>query len=47
MYKLLLTDGNSFNLVILGDDGHTHAVEALRQKFDAWKVKEKTNGNTP
>jgi len=28
------------NLVIYGDDGNTHAVEALRQKFDDWKIKE-------
>jgi uncharacterized Ntn-hydrolase superfamily protein len=25
------------NLVIYGTDEHTHAVDALRQKFDAWK----------
>jgi uncharacterized Ntn-hydrolase superfamily protein len=25
------------NLVIYGNDEHTHAVDALRQKFDAWK----------
>jgi uncharacterized Ntn-hydrolase superfamily protein len=29
------------NLVIYGTDDRTHAVEALRQKFDKWKVKEK------
>ena len=34
-------DKHWLNLVILGDDGHTHAVEALRQKFDDWKAKEK------
>jgi uncharacterized Ntn-hydrolase superfamily protein len=27
------------NLVIYGNDDHTHAVEALRQKFDDWKAK--------
>jgi uncharacterized Ntn-hydrolase superfamily protein len=27
------------NLVIYGDDKRTHAVEALRRKFDDWKVK--------
>ena len=27
------------NLVIYGNDDHTHAVEALRQKFDAWKTR--------
>jgi uncharacterized Ntn-hydrolase superfamily protein len=27
------------NLVIYGNDDHTHAVEALRRKFDDWKVK--------
>jgi uncharacterized Ntn-hydrolase superfamily protein len=26
------------NLVVYGNDEHTHAVDALRQKFDAWKV---------
>ena len=40
-------DKHWLNLVILGDDGHTHAVEALRRKFDDWKANEKTNGNTP
>lgn len=35
------------NVVIDGDDGHTHAVEALRQKFDAWKAKEITAGKNP
>lgn len=40
-------DKHWLNLVILGDDGHTHAVEALRLKFDGWKAKEKTNGKTP
>ena len=33
-------DKHWLNLVILGDDGHTHAVEALRRKFDDWKAKE-------
>jgi len=33
-------DKHWLNLVILGDDGHTHAVEALRQKFDDWKAEE-------
>ena len=33
-------DKHWLNLIILGDDGHTHAVEALRQKFDDWKAKE-------
>lgn len=33
------------NLVIYGNDDHTHAVEALRQKFDEWK-KEQGNINT-
>jgi len=33
-------DKHWLNLVILGDDGHTHAVEALRLKFDEWKAKE-------
>ena len=28
------------NLVIYGNDDHTNAVEALRQKFDSWKSKE-------
>jgi uncharacterized Ntn-hydrolase superfamily protein len=27
------------NLVIYGDDGRTHAVAALREKFDNWKTK--------
>ena len=27
------------SLIILGNDDHTHAVEALRQKFDDWKSK--------
>ena len=40
-------DKHWLNLVVLGDDGHTHAVEALRQKFDDWKAKEKANGKTP
>ena len=40
-------DKHWLNLVVLGDDGHTHAVEALRRKFDDWKAKEKTNSNTP
>lgn len=26
------------SLIIYGNDDHTHAVEALRQKFDAWKA---------
>jgi uncharacterized Ntn-hydrolase superfamily protein len=26
------------NLVVYGDDGRTHAVDALRQKFDKWKA---------
>lgn len=38
-------DNYWLKLVITGDDGHTHAVEALRQKFDAWK--EKTSINNP
>jgi len=29
------------NLVIYGNDDHTHAVEALRRKFDDWKVQQK------
>jgi uncharacterized Ntn-hydrolase superfamily protein len=29
------------NLVIYGTDDNIHAVDALRQKFDSWKVKEK------
>jgi uncharacterized Ntn-hydrolase superfamily protein len=29
------------NLVIYGNNDHTHAVEALRRKFDAWKVQQK------
>ena len=29
------------NLVIYGNDNHTHAVEALRRKFDDWKVQQK------
>jgi uncharacterized Ntn-hydrolase superfamily protein len=29
------------NLVIYGNDDHTHAVEALRRKFDDWKVHQK------
>jgi uncharacterized Ntn-hydrolase superfamily protein len=28
------------NLIIYGNDRHTHAVEALRQKFDSWKAKQ-------
>ena len=40
-------DKHWLNLVILGDDGHTHAVEALRRKFDDGKARENTNGNTP
>ena len=35
------------NLVIYGNDDHTHAVDALRQKFDAWKAKEKSDAKTP
>ena len=27
------------SLIIMGNDDHTHAVEALRQKFDDWKAK--------
>jgi uncharacterized Ntn-hydrolase superfamily protein len=27
------------SLIITGDDGRTHAVEALRKKFDDWKAK--------
>ena len=27
------------SLIIYGNDDHTHAVEALRQKFDDWKAK--------
>ena len=34
------------SLIIYGNDDHTHAVEALRQKFDVWKAKEKTNNTT-
>jgi uncharacterized Ntn-hydrolase superfamily protein len=30
------------NLVIYGNDDHTPAVEALRRKFDDWKVEQKT-----
>lgn len=30
------------NLVIYGNDKRTHAVEALRKKFDNWKAREKT-----
>ena len=33
------------NLIIYGDDGHTHAVEALRKKFDDWKVKRKVGND--
>jgi uncharacterized Ntn-hydrolase superfamily protein len=40
-------DKHWLNLIVLGDDGHTHAVEALRRKFDDWKAKENTNDNTP
>jgi uncharacterized Ntn-hydrolase superfamily protein len=29
------------NLVIYGNDDHTHAVEALRRKFDDWKLQQK------
>jgi uncharacterized Ntn-hydrolase superfamily protein len=29
------------SLIIYENDDHSHAVEALRQKFDAWKAKEK------
>ena len=35
------------NLVIYGNDDHTNAVEALRQKFDNWKSKEKTAIKSP
>ena len=31
------------NLIIYGNDDHTHAVEALRKKFDDWKTTEKKN----
>jgi uncharacterized Ntn-hydrolase superfamily protein len=34
------------NLIVYGNDDHTHAVEALRQKFDDWKAK-KPNDNSP
>jgi len=34
-------DKHWLNLVIYGNDDHTHAVEALRQKFDDWKAKRK------
>jgi uncharacterized Ntn-hydrolase superfamily protein len=27
------------SLIINGNDDHTHAVEALRQKFDDWKAR--------
>jgi uncharacterized Ntn-hydrolase superfamily protein len=32
------------NLVVYGNDDHTHAVEALRHKFDDWKAQQQTNG---
>ena len=28
------------NLIIYGNDDHTHAVDALRQKFNEWKLKQ-------
>ena len=31
-------DKHWLNLVIYGNDDHTHAVEALRRKFDEWKI---------
>ena len=36
------TEKHWLNLVIYGTDDRTHAVEALRQKFDEWKTKEQT-----
>jgi uncharacterized Ntn-hydrolase superfamily protein len=33
-------DKHWLNLIIT-DDGHSHAVEALRRKYDEWKVNEK------
>ena len=35
------------NLIIYGNDDHTHAVEALRQKFEAWKAQEKSGMKAP
>jgi uncharacterized Ntn-hydrolase superfamily protein len=35
------------NLVIYGDDGRTHAVTALRQRFDEWKTKEEKSHKKP
>jgi uncharacterized Ntn-hydrolase superfamily protein len=32
------------NLVIYGNDDHTPAVDALRQKFNEWKTKQETAG---
>jgi uncharacterized Ntn-hydrolase superfamily protein len=29
------------SLIILGNDDHTHAVEALRKKFENWKANER------
>lgn len=39
-------DKHWLNLVVT-DDGRSHAVEALRRKYDDWKSKEKTNSNRP
>ena len=33
------------SLIVVGNDQHTHAVEALRQKFDTWKAKKKAHDN--
>ncbi|RYG45864.1 MAG: DUF1028 domain-containing protein [Chitinophagaceae bacterium] len=38
-------DKHWLNLVIYGDDGKTHAVDALRQKFDVWKIKERKSAD--
>ncbi|HVG14692.1 MAG TPA: DUF1028 domain-containing protein [Chitinophagaceae bacterium] len=35
------------NLVVYGNDKRTHAVAALRQKFDNWKAGNKAVNNTP
>lgn len=35
------------NLVIYGNNNRTHAVTALRQKFNNWKIKKKRSINTP
>lgn len=35
------------NLVIYGNDGRTHAVTALRQKFNEWKTKEQKSKKKP